>query len=272
MVSGVAMRFKGSISTSLLSSSCAEPNAVSPPVQSEVSPPVQLEEEPFLAYSIPPAVRSRDWLDRAVDKLDVAARSWEAVFGVGSGQIRQKLEIAEDLVVLVDRVGVVVGFVSARYPYKMPRTGLIARYIEGTIVHPTRGGKGKFGHLMDAFDVRADLEVLHTQNPHMANSLGRRSAALFPAPDHSCFVGDELAEDLRDLLRTIERAPDFDPLTGVVPGLYGHRLYGTWPFPESAKSLSFRDLNQASAILVVGFKEISTATRLLKSTAQEICR
>jgi hypothetical protein len=148
------------------------------------------------------------------------------------------------------------------------RTGLLARYVAGAMVDPLfkqlETGVS-FSSLLDVLDVpRADILVLHTQNPRMARALWAKGPYGFPGPDDCRSPLDErLQKDLEEMLLTVGRRPDFDPVTGLVPECYesAGALYATtaWPLPGSHEHETFRTLGRNDGVLILGSKLASTA-------------
>lgn len=173
---------------------------------------------------------------------------------VDEAAIGEKLATA-DTVAVFESDHRVIGFVAAQKPHYLPRTGLSARYIEGTIVWPGDiGGHGKFTRLMDAIGDRCALEVAHTQSVHMYEAVENRNSVTFPVRSLDRRLGDALAADMTYLLKELKRTEKFDLLTGIVPDLYKHRLYELWPFPANATMRSFKALpDEKSGVLVVAF-------------------
>lgn len=221
------------------------------------------------AYKVSKGERTATWLDGSANDSLLAAQSWTPGFNVGLAEIRRKLASAPILGVIANTERV-AGFVSVSELYRLRRTGLSVRYVNGTIVHRSLGGSKKFARLMDAVGPRADIELLHTQNPLMAEAEGRRSVDSFPDPDHSRCLTNELSADLRELLRReLKRDPNFDPISGVSLAMYGHCLYSDWPLPGHEKYRSFLTLDPASAVLVCGFAERTIANKALVAALQE---
>lgn len=217
---------------------------------------------------IPHASRNPSWLATAAADLWAAAGQHEPRFEVSGIEIHDKLFMAPKLAVATLKRRV-VGFVSATEIVRLSRTGLSARYIEGTIVSPKLQGKGTFSRLLAALGPRADVEILHTQNPAMMRALIRgRWRSSFPDPDWESRVKAGLVEDLWELLTRHGRKPDFCPVTGVVSANYGKCLYGSWPLPNKAKAKSFLHLEPTSAILVLSFASEQAARVGLAANSQ----
>jgi hypothetical protein len=222
-------------------------------------------DERYWSRLMPKAERSSNWLDKAARDLEQAAKAWKTPFTVDYDGIRSKLEDAVVLAVFEndDRV---VGFISASEPETFSRTALRALYIEGTIVHPEDGGRGKFGRLMDVIGEPVELLVLHTQSVHMMRAVGNRSDVLFPTPKLDRALSDPLAADLADWMLRIRtpKSAAFCPTTGIVEDLYDDRLYAAWPLPGNEEVASFRRLpRKQSGVLVVGFDSNWAAARWL---------
>ena len=221
------------------------------------------------AYGVPKIERTAAWLDGSAKDLLLAAQSWTPGFNVGFAEIRGKLASAPILGVIANTERI-AGFVSVSELYRLHRTRLSVRYVHGTIAHRSLGGSKKFTRLMDTVGPRADVELLHTQNPLMAEAERRRSADSFPDPDHSRRLTNEISADLRELLRReLKRDPNFDPISGVSLAMYGHCLYSDWPLPGQDKYRSFLTLDPASAVLVCGFAECTIVNKALVTALQE---
>lgn len=228
--------------------------------------------EAFWPRTVSRDERSEWWLSRTASDLEDAARAWNPPFEVGHHAIKEKLLCAPRLVVLANDE-LVAGFVSVTETRRLWRSGLQARYLEGVIVHPSIGGPGKFSQLMDVAGERAEVEILHTQSPQMLAGVKSRSQGIFPDPELLNGMQDDLYADIRELLKEIGRErTDFDPITGIVQGLYGHCLYGSWPLPGHEKALTFRELDPASGVLVAGFATAATARNWMMPVGQEARR
>lgn len=213
-----------------------------------------LDGESFWTRLVPRSERSAAWLERTAADLERAAQAWMIPFTADQTAIHSKLNSADTVAVFEDAYAV-AGFVAAREPFRLPRTGLRARYIEGAIVHPYIGGPGKFRRLMSTIGDCCDLEVAHTQSAHMYKSFEDRNEVTFPARTLDRRLNAALMEDMREFLAKIGRSADFDLFTGIVPNLYEHRLYKEWPFPGNAEVPSLRALpDEKSGILVVAFQ------------------
>lgn len=201
---------------------------------------------------VPRTLRTSRWLDEAAAALATAAWQTDPRFLVSETEVRDKLESAPRLVVAVSGSRV-VGFISASRTLNMQRTGLGACYINGTIVSPAEIGKGLYTRMLEELGPRTDLEILHSQNPAMLKATGRGRAACFPDSLWRFELDPDLVADLREFVPRVRERPDFCPRTGIVPGLYGRCLYGTWPLKNRGAGLSFQTLDHTSGILVLSF-------------------
>lgn len=225
--------------------------------------------EPFWTELVPREERTQAWLQWAASDLRTAARSWDSCFRVTVDDIVQHL-FTPEIVVVLRSVSQIIGFVAVERIMPMHRTGLTARYIAGAIVHQSLGGKMKFARLMGHVDQtsgRADLELLHTQNPCMAVALAARHSSLFPSQFGS-YLERNLYLDIQDVLVNVDRKAGFCPKSSICKGFYDAPLYGIWPIPGASYTGSFDLLLKAeestSAILVIGFADLAVAETWVK--------
>lgn len=216
--------------------------------------PPEADGETFQIRVVLPRDRTPAWIKATAADLKLAAEAWKVPFMVDEAAIGEKL-VKADTVAVLESKRRVIGFVAAQEPRYLIRTGLSARYVEGTIVWPgDMGGRGKFTRLMDAIGERCAIEVAHTQSVHMYEAIEHRNAVTFPVRSVDRRLRDALVEDMTYLLEEVNRTQKFDVLTGIVRDLYEHRLYELWPFPANVTVPSFNALpDENSGVLVVGF-------------------
>jgi hypothetical protein len=208
-----------------------------------------------------------DWAKAAAWSLAESARRHTPPFEVGVAGFEGKLLGSAQVAVGYheSQVRALLAVTSLIY---LRRTGLWARYIGGAMVDPifkelVTGVS--FATLLKALDVpRADILVLHTQNPWMAQALWNRGCCGFPSPGNDRQGLDVLLqEDLVEMLLTIGRPPVFDPISGLVPACYESTkpLYATeiWPLPGSEGHVSFGSLGRTDGVLVLASHLSSSA-------------
>jgi hypothetical protein len=182
---------------------------------------------------VPKGRRCHAWLDETAAALADAAASWPSSFEVEVDDIAAHIETPEELLILHSPEYGVVGFVAASGPVALGRTGASARYLEGALTHSRFADRGAALRMLNAL-APVDLEVCHTQNPHLARGVEARGRTLLTD------VHDDLQADLRDLLRGVGRNPCFDAATCTHSRYYPRNLYGTWPIPGASYEGPFR--------------------------------